>query len=123
MAKQHLLLTQYCVSCKSRRPIKGFNIGRALCAECDASRAVDSLRRVAGKKAGRKKTSAKLVGPKTWKCPNCLRRIDVRLGTELADHFNAQGKPCRGSGYQLPQKRLDALDHRASGSFENGRRR
>lgn len=60
--------------------------------------------------------------PKSWKCPNCLKRVDVEKGTALVQHLNARGQRCRGSGYQLPQKSTDALDHRVAGSFEGGRR-
>ena len=61
--------------------------------------------------------------PKSWKCPNCWKRIDIdRTGTELVDHPNARGQRCAGSGYQLPQKSSDALDYRLAGSFEGGRR-
>lgn len=79
--------------------------------------------RAAGSGAQPKKRSSTPAGPTTWKCPNCLKRIDVEKGTALVQHLNARGQRCRGSGFQLPQKSADALDYRVAGSFEGGRRR
>jgi hypothetical protein len=77
-------------------------------------------------KAGRvgqaRKTSTP-AGPKTWKCPNCLKRVDIGKGVVLVEHQNARGERCRGSGYQVPQTSTDALDYRVAGSFEGGRGR
>jgi hypothetical protein len=69
------------------------------------------------------KNQALQPGPKTWKCPNCLKRIDVVRGVALVQHQNLKGQRCRGSGYQIPQKSTDALDYRVAGSFEGGRGR
>jgi len=80
-------------------------------------------RKAAGSGAQPKKPPPTPAGPKSWKCPNCLKRIDVEKGTALVQHLNARGKRCRGSGFQLPQKSADALDYRVAGSFEGGRRR
>ena len=69
-----------------------------------------------------KKPSSNSSGPKTWKCPNCVKRIDVDMRrTTLVDHLNARGKRCAGSGFPLPQRSQDALDYRVAGSFEGGR--
>jgi hypothetical protein len=52
-----------------------------------------------------------------------LKRIDVnKARTALVHHQNGRGERCAGSGYQLPQKSVDALDYRVAGSFEGGRR-
>ncbi len=69
------------------------------------------------------KKQALPTGPKTWKCPNCLKRIDVVSGVALVQHQNLNGQRCRGSGYQIPEKSSDALDYRVAGSFEGGRGR
>lgn len=70
-----------------------------------------------------RKTPRTLPGPETWKCPNCVKRIDVdSRGAALVDHLNARGQRCAGSGYLLPEKSTDALDYRVAGSFEGGRR-
>lgn len=73
--------------------------------------------------AGEAKKASTPAGPKTWKCPNCLKRIDTGKGATLVEHQNARGERCRGSGYQVPQASTDALDYRVAGSFEGGRGR
>lgn len=71
---------------------------------------------------GRRKPRPTL-GPKSWKCPNCLKRIDVDSArAELVRHLNARGDRCAGSGHRLPQRSTDAMDYRVAGSFEGGRR-
>lgn len=72
---------------------------------------------------GQAKKASTPAGPKTWKCPNCLKRIDTGKGATLVEHQNARGERCRGSGYQVPQASTDALDYRVAGSFEGGRGR
>lgn len=72
---------------------------------------------------GKAKKASTPAGPKTWKCPNCLKRIDIEKGAALVQHQNARGERCRGSGYQVPQTSTDALDYRVAGSFEGGRGR
>lgn len=72
---------------------------------------------------GQAKKASTPTGPKTWKCPNCLKRVDVGKGAALVEHPNARGERCRGSGYQIPQTSTDALDYRVAGSFEGGRGR
>ena len=121
------LLTQYCVGCKSRKPIKGFRVGPGLCAECASGRAQAqkaSGAKAPGKPSPTSKPAANSDVPKSWKCPRCLRRVDVNgAGTALVQHRNGRGQSCAGSGHQLPQKSTDALDYRVTGSFEGGRRR
>lgn len=109
-------ITQYCSGCKAQKLITGFDIARGLCAECRS--------RVRPSKAARSTTPAKKApaGPKTWKCPNCLKRIEVDKKSALIPHRNARGQRCTGSGYQVPEKSVDALDYRVAGSFEGGRR-
>lgn len=72
---------------------------------------------------GQAKKASTPAGLKTWKCPNCLKRIDIEKGAALVQHQNARGERCRGSGYQVPQASTDALDYRVAGSFEGGRGR
>lgn len=73
--------------------------------------------------AGSSKKTTNKTGPTSWKCPNCLKRIDLdKSRTVLVSHHNARGQRCAGSGYQLPQRSTDALDYRVAGSFEGGRR-
>lgn len=119
-ADKQRLITQYCVGCKTRKSMKGFSVAKRLCAEC-----VHGRSQVRGKEAasnGRRKTPPAL-GPKSWKCPNCLKRIDVDSARlELVRHLNARGDRCAGSGYPLPQRGTDAMDYRVAGSFEGGRR-
>lgn len=82
--------------------MKGFDIGRGLCAECRASRPA----RVS-KKMPKEKTRATKPppGPTSWKCPTCLKRIDVNdARTALVRHQNGRGDRCAGSGNQLPQR-------------------
>lgn len=113
------LTTQYCVGCKTRTSMKGFSIDKALCAECLRGRGQVPAKAAASK--GRRKPRPTL-GPKSWKCPNCLKRIDVDSArVELVRHLNARGDPCAGSGYRLRQRSTDALDYRLPGSFEGGR--
>ncbi|TDL00800.1 hypothetical protein EUA02_05720 [Mycobacterium paragordonae] len=109
-------ITQYCSGCKSQKLITGFDIGRGLCAECRS--------RVRPSKAASSAAQAKKApaGPKTWKCPNCLKRVEVDKKSILVPHRNAKGQRCAGSGYQLPERSVDALDYRVAGSFEGGRR-
>ena len=121
---QGFLNTQYCVGCKSRKSIRGFNVVQGLCAECSDERRVHrgNAARKGAKSKKSKKPSSNSSGPKTWKCPNCVKRIDVDLRrTTLVDHLNAKGKRCAGSGFPLPQRSQDALDYRVAGSFEGGR--
>lgn len=114
------LNTQYCVGCKSRKSMKGFSIGSGLCAECKVSRQQERPKKPASNKS---KGTKPPTGPKTWKCPNCLKRIDTNEArTALVRHRNARGDGCAGSGYQLPQRSTDALDYRVGGNFEGGRR-
>ena len=72
---------------------------------------------------GQAKKASTPAGPKTWKCPNCLKRVDIGRGVVLVQHQNARGERCRGSGHQVPQRSTDALDYRVAGSFEGGRGR
>lgn len=74
-------------------------------------------------RVGQAKNASAAGGPKTWKCPNCLKRVDIGKGVVLVEHQNARGERCRGSGYQIPQASTDALDYRVAGSFEGGRGR
>lgn len=114
------LTTQYCVGCKSRTSMRGFDIGRGLCAECRASRPAQ-----VSKKAPKTRTrpTKPPPGPTSWKCPTCLKRIEVNdARTALVRHENGRGDRCAGSGHQLPQRSTDALDYRVGGSFEGGRR-
>lgn len=102
--------------------MKGFNVGRGLCAEC-----VDHRRQARAKKAAQVRVSPTKTpspqGPKSWRCPTCLKRIDVDIArTVLVSHQNARGQLCAGSGHELPQKSADAMDYRVAGSFEGGRR-
>lgn len=79
--------------------------------------------KVAGGRAQPKKSRRTPSGPKSWTCPNCVKRVDVDVsGTELVEHPNAKGVRCAGSGFPLPQRSEDALDYRVAGSYEGGRR-
>ncbi len=118
-AGKQQLTTQYCVGCKTRTSMKGFSIAKGLCAECLRGRS--QVRAKAAASNGRRKPPPAL-GPKSWKCPNCLKRIDVDSArVELVRHLNARGDRCAGSGYRLPQRSTDAMDYRVAGSFEGGR--
>jgi len=119
-AGKQQLTTQYCVGCKTRTSMKGFSIAKGLCAECVRGRS--QVRTKAAASNGRRKPRPTL-GPKSWKCPNCLKRIDVDSArAELVRHLNARGDRCAGSGHRLPQRSTDAMDYRVAGSFEGGRR-
>lgn len=112
-------ITQFCGGCKKRKPIKGFSIGLGRCAECRAAAASQPK---APRK--RKKSKTQPVGPKTWKCPNCLQRIETdKSRTALIEHKNGRGRTCVGSGHKLPERSRDALDYRLPGNFEGGGRR
>lgn len=118
-AGKQQLTTQYCVGCKTRTSMKGFSIAKGLCAECLRGRSQGRAKAAASN--GRRKPPPAL-GPKSWKCPNCLKRIDVDSArVELVRHLNARGDRCAGSGYRLPQRSMDAMDYRVAGSFEGGR--
>lgn len=111
-------ITQYCARCKTRKPIKGFNINLGICADCNVLRR-DEDRAKSRPKAPKPAPSS----PATWKCPTCLQRIEVdRSGTWLIEHKNSRGANCAGSGHELPQKSRDAFDYRVPGSFEGGGR-
>jgi len=105
--------------------MKGFSVRSGVCAECrtgvqeaEASRTAKDVTN----RPQRKKPPPPPAGPKSWKCPNCLKRVDVKRAA-LVPHNNARGVRCAGSEYQLPQKSTDALDYRVAGSFEGGRGR
>jgi hypothetical protein len=116
-------ITQYCVGCKSRKSTEGFNVRSGLCAECVAIRREMRPKKAASSGVRPTKPPSTSSGPKSWKCPTCLKRIDVNNArTALVHHQNARRERCAGSGYQLPQKSVDALDYRVAGSFEGGRR-
>lgn len=51
-----------------------------------------------------KKAPPPPAGPKSWKCPNCLKRIEVDKARSRSASKNARGLRCAGSGYQLPEK-------------------
>lgn len=112
-------ITQYCVGCKSRKSMHGFDVGRGLCAEC---RRQARSNNASNRGAQAKKTTPTQTGPKSWKCPNCLKRIEVDKKRTIVQHLNARGLRCAGSGYQLPERSVDAMDYRVAGSFEGGRR-
>jgi hypothetical protein len=112
-------ITQYCVDCKSRKSMQGFDVGRGLCADC---RGQSRSNNVSHRGVQAKKAPPAAAGPKSWKCPNCLKRIDVDKKRALVQHQNARGLRCAGSGYQLPERSVDAMDYRVAGSFEGGRR-
>ena len=127
------LLTQFCSDCKTRKPIKGFNINRGICADCTKkSRAATPSRKkrkqepksvvnAALPERPRRAAAASQAGPKTSHCPNCLLRVKVKDWT-LIEHKNGRGSACRGSGHALPRPSRDAFDYRVSGNFEGGRR-
>jgi hypothetical protein len=112
-------ITQHCVGCKSQKLMTGFDIDRRLCAECQRQAGPHNVPRG---RAQAKKAPPPPAGPKLWKCPNCLKRIQVDKKHTLVQHQNAKGLRCAGSGYQLPERSVDALDYRVAGSFEGGRR-
>lgn len=112
-------ITQYCVGCKSRKSTNGFDVARGLCAECRGQARPNNL---SSRGAQGKKAPPTPAGPKSWKCPNCLKRIEVDKKRALVQHQNARGLRCTGSGYQLPERSVDAMDYRVAGSFEGGRR-
>ena len=123
-ADKRLLNTQYCVGCKERKSMTRFDVVHGLCAECSAERG--RVRRKSAARNGKKPKKPKKPlstesGPKTWKCPNCVKRVDVdATRTRLVHHLNARGQRCAGSGYPLHEKSEDALDYRVAGSFEGG---
>ena len=120
-ADKRLLNTQYCVGCKERKSMTRFDVVHGLCAECSAERG--RVRRKSAARNGKKpkKPLSTESGPKTWKCPNCVKRVEVdATRTRLVHHLNARGQRCAGSGYPLPEKSEDALDYRVAGSFEGG---
>ena len=111
------LTTQYCVECKSRKPMKKFDVGRGLCAECRTHAHPQSPSRPQARDESHPQ------GRKSWKCPNCLKQIRVdAMQDALVRHTNSRQERCAGSGYQLPQLSTDALDYRVGGNFEGGRR-
>lgn len=111
-------ITQYCALCRTRKPIKGFNINLGICADCNAAR-----RHQDRAKSRPKSPKSQPASPGTSKCPTCLQRIDVDpSGTELVEHKNSRGATCAGSRHELPQKSRDAFDYRVPGSFEGGGR-
>ena len=121
-AGQDRLNTQYCVGCKSRKSMKGFKVASGLCAECGGGRGQGRPTQATDRGAQPRKVPPTPSGPKAWRCPNCVKRIDVDTArATLVDHLNARGKRCAGSGYPLPQRSEDALDYRVAGSFEGGR--
>ena len=122
VAGQNRMNTQYCVGCKLRKSMKGFKVASGLCADCGGGRGQGHPSQATNSGAQSRKVPLAPSGPKTWKCPNCVKRIDVdEARTTLIDHLNARGKRCAGSGYPLPQRSEDALDYRVAGSFEGGR--
>jgi len=119
---QDRLNTQYCVGCKTRKSMKGFKVSSGLCADCGSGRGQGRSTQATNGGTQPRKVPPTPSGPKTWKCPNCVKRIDVDMRrTTLVDHLNARGKRCAGSGFSLPQRSEDALDYRVAGSFEGGR--
>ena len=120
-AGQDRLNTQYCVGCKSRKSMKGFKVASGLCAECGGGRGQGRPTQATDSGAQSRKVAPTTTGPKAWKCPNCVKRIDVDTArATLVHHLNARGQRCAGSGYPLPEKSEDALDYRVAGSFEGG---
>src|SRR4051794_15918972 len=129
-------ITQFCGRCKTRKPIKGFNINRGLCAQCNsksksksatkstrAARATAQATGNRGKGSTATSPSSKRRTPKKSQCPNCLQLVPVdSSGTSLVKHVNGRRLACRGSGHRLPTKSQDALDYRVAGSFEGGSR-
>jgi hypothetical protein len=121
-ADKDRLNTQYCVRCKSRKSMKGFNVKSGVCAECRQTQTQPRPSTAVKKLVQPQKPPKTPPGPRTWKCPNCVKRIDVDTArATLVDHLNGRGTRCAGSGYQLPQRSEDALDYRVAGSFEGGR--
>lgn len=109
-------ITQYCGNCKKRKPIKGFDIKRGICANCKGTVVTSKDR-----KPAKKPTRLEPATPKARKCPNCLQRVSVdRAGSALVEHLNGRHQTCVGSGHKLPQRSRDALDYRLPGNFEGG---
>jgi len=117
-------ITQFCGKCKTRKPIKGFNINRGLCAQCQGKhKEQDKGAPKSTRATPAKRLSSKRRTPKKSQCPNCLQLVPVdSSGTALVKHINGRRSTCRGSGHRLPTKSQDALDYRVAGSFEGGRR-
>ena len=101
--------------------MKGFNVRTGVCAECGEAQTRPRSSTAPKRVAQPEKPQKTPAGPKLWKCPNCLKRVEVASGA-LVDHQNARGRCCAGSRYEPPQKSADALDYRVTGSFEGGRR-
>lgn len=109
-------ITQFCGMCRQRRPIKGFSIKSGRCKECRAIRrqALAQISPPAKKKM--KKTTR--TTPDASRCPSCLVLVGiVGRSPALAEHHDARGNICLGSGRGLPRSSGDALDHRLPGSF------
>lgn len=111
-------ITQFCSKCRKKKPIKGFNIRLGVCADCKA---------FAGRKGKSpvKEPTRPQPSLRSWKCPRCLQRVQVRAekdGFALVQHVNRRRETCRGSGHVLPKQSQDALDHRLPGSFESNNR-
>lgn len=110
-------VTQYCGKCKTRRPIKGFDIELGVCASCRGAVSV----RKGGSPVETRATPNPPV-PMKWRCPKCLQKVPVdAAGAVLIEHLNIRREICGASGYELPQKSQDAFDYRVQGSFESGK--
>lgn len=126
-------MTQYCESCKTRKPVVGFNRKLTICGDCLEAQAFAKRKRQAAPKQApltdgdetvqvadeRRKGSA---SPTRKKCPVCSKNVVVKRG-RLASHVDWNGLRCRGDRKTKGAAKTDALDHRLPGSFEGGKRR
>jgi hypothetical protein len=108
-------ITQFCIGCKTRKPIRGFDIELSLCADCKDAHATTS---------GRTSSEALLESDRPSRdmaaCPYCVQQVPLDPATlTLGTHLVRRGVACHGSGQVLASASQDALDHRLNGSFES----
>lgn len=114
--------TVVCPVCMKQKAAIAFDAELGKCIKC-------KYKPSEGKKGSRGPKSEKPAPSRTRKCPVCLQTVTIKLvvgdwTVQPHDKQTSEGRvECRAAGTVVARECRDAMDYRAPGSFEGGKRR
>lgn len=114
--------TVVCPVCNKQRAVISFDDALGKCIKC-------KYKPSEGKKGRREPKPENPGSSRRRKCPVCLQTVTVKLvagdwTVQPHDKQTSEGRvECRAAGTVIAHERRDAMDYRAPGSFEGGKRR
>ena len=119
--------TRICPVCNKQKAAIAFDDELGKCIKCKYKGSGNGSGK--GKKGSRGPKPEKPAPTRTRKCPVCLQTVTIKLvlGDWTVQPHEKQTREgrveCRAAGTVVAHERRDAMDHRAPGSFEGGKRR